>query len=153
MSKPRKDIVDMKGMRLGMITVGERIGIRLRQSEFNVTCDCGVTKPMLRGNILKSLSCGCVPRMQFYKHGMVETKLFKVWTGLNRRCYSPNRGDYERYGGRGIDVCEEWKTEFGPFYEWAIKSGYQQGLSIDRINNDADIALKIAGGLRFKSKL
>ena len=44
---------------------------------------------------------------------------------------------YHRYGGRGISHCDEWK-DFEPFHEWAMESGYKDGLSIDRIDNNGD---------------
>jgi len=44
---------------------------------------------------------------------------------------------YYRYGGRGIKVCKEWQ-KFTVFYKWALESGYQDNLTIDRINNDGN---------------
>ena len=128
-------VIEMEGMVFGMLTVGKRIGMRHGQSEYRVSCQCGKEKTMLRVNILKSHSCGCVPRAQFYKHGMSETKLFGVWTNMNRRCYDAKAKDYPRYGGRGITVCQEWRDSFSSFYDWAVKAGYRQGLSIDRMDN------------------
>lgn len=43
---------------------------------------------------------------------------------------------YRRYGGRGIEVCEEWKNEFVSFYDWAIANGWEKGLHVDRRDND-----------------
>ena len=45
--------------------------------------------------------------------------------------------EFDRYGGRGIKVCDEWQ-EFLPFYEWAMANGYADNLTIDRIDNDGD---------------
>ena len=55
------------------------------------------------------------------------------------RCYNKNNKRYDSYGGRGINICDEWldKTNgFINFYKWSIENGYEEGLSIDRINND-----------------
>ena len=41
---------------------------------------------------------------------------------------------FERYGGRGISVCEEWINNFGKFRDWALSNGYQDNLSLDRID-------------------
>ena len=59
---------------------------------------------------------------------------------MKRRCNNPNDPSYPLYGGRGIKVCEDWSGQDGHknFYLWAIKSGYEKGLSIDRIDNDGD---------------
>jgi hypothetical protein len=57
---------------------------------------------------------------------------------MRARCYSSSSGSYIRYGGRGIEVCEEWNTSYKPFQEWALANGYQEGLSLERIDNDGD---------------
>lgn len=53
------------------------------------------------------------------------------------RCYNKNTTSYIRYGSRGITVCDEWRGEKGflNFYNWAMKNGYTDSLSIDRIDN------------------
>jgi len=54
---------------------------------------------------------------------------------MKRRCYHKHRKTYKNYGGRGISVCDEWKNSFKSFIEWALKNGYKNGLTIERINN------------------
>lgn len=51
-----------------------------------------------------------------YKHGLRKTKAFGVWWQMIQRCRNPNHHAYDRYGGRGIVVCERWK-EFAAFLE------------------------------------
>lgn len=53
---------------------------------------------------------------------------------MHKRCNNPNATNYKDYGGRGITVCDLWK-EFEPFKEWSLSNGYDDSLSIDRINN------------------
>ncbi len=65
-------------------------------------------------------------------HGMTREKIYYVWAGMKRRCYNPATKDYERYGGRGITVCAEWKQDFKAFHKWAINNGYQEGLTLER---------------------
>lgn len=60
-------------------------------------------------------------------------RLFKIWQGMKQRCNNPNNKDYELYGGRGIRICEEWDSS-ASFMEWAIKNGYNEGLTIDRVD-------------------
>jgi hypothetical protein len=55
-----------------------------------------------------------------------------------KRCYNKNAVNYERYGGRGIKICDEWRDDFIAFQRWALSHGYSDSLSIDRINpNDS----------------
>lgn len=72
------------------------------------------------------------------KHNMSGSKLYQVWRAMKSRCYTKKNEYYHRYGERGIVVCEEWKNSFITFYSWASKNGYEEGLSIERINNDGN---------------
>ena len=73
-----------------------------------------------------------------YKHGGKGTKLYEVWCSMKSRCYNITSKSYSRYGGRGISVCEEWKESFIAFRNWAYVSGYKEGLSLDRIDNNGN---------------
>lgn len=66
-------------------------------------------------------------------HGKRWTRLYNIWTQMIQRCKNPNLKHYDRYGGRGISVCEEW-LDFEMFAKWANGNGYQNGLSLDRLN-------------------
>jgi hypothetical protein len=57
---------------------------------------------------------------------------------MKSRCYRETDVAYERYGGRGIKVCEEWKDDFAAFRDWALQNGYNDTLTIDRIDNDGN---------------
>lgn len=76
--------------------------------------------------------------MKNVQHGGKGTKLYEVWCTMRRRCNSHNAQNYERYGGRGIKVCEEWNSDFRKFRKWAFENGYKEGLSIDRVNNNGN---------------
>lgn len=67
-------------------------------------------------------------------HGLRYTRIYRIWCNMKRRCYNKNDKSYKAYGGRGITVCDEWKFDFLSFYNWAIESGYNDKLTIDRIN-------------------
>lgn len=69
-------------------------------------------------------------------HGLCSTPMHHVWTSMKARCYNPNNKSYKNYGGRGIAVCDEWVNSYEAFYKWSISSGYQPGLTIERIDND-----------------
>jgi hypothetical protein len=51
------------------------------------------------------------------------------------RCYNEGSEQYERYGARGVSVCDEWRESFDIFADWAYKNGYAHDLTIDRIDN------------------
>lgn len=69
-----------------------------------------------------------------YRHGLSRTKLEKAYFHMLDRCYKPNSDSYANYGGRGIEVCEEWRNDNKAFYEWSMSNGYVEGLSLDRID-------------------
>ena len=69
-----------------------------------------------------------------FKHGKYGTRLYRTYASMKRRCYNKNVKDYKNYGGRGVRVCDEWTQDFMNFYNWAINNGYNDNLTIDRIN-------------------
>lgn len=73
-----------------------------------------------------------------YKHGMKGTRLYRIWQAMKTRCFNPNFPRFNDYGGRGISVCDEWKDDFQAFHCWSILNGYQENLTIDRIDNDGN---------------
>ena len=52
---------------------------------------------------------------------------------MKKRCTNPSAYNYENYGGRGITICDEWK-DFESFMKWSVENGYDDKLSIDRID-------------------
>ena len=62
------------------------------------------------------------------------SRLWRIWCGMRQRCKDPNHTAYKYYGARGITVCEEWQNSFVAFKIWALSNGYQEHLTIDRIN-------------------
>lgn len=71
-------------------------------------------------------------------HGQRHTRIYSIYHDMKRRCYNPNRKNYKNYGAKGISVCNEWRDDFVSFYEWAIKNGYTDKLTIDRIDNNGN---------------
>lgn len=96
-------------------------------------CDCGKEKDIVSSSLLSgsTKSCGCAQYDSKRKHGMYGTKLYHIWSGMKQRCQTENNSRYKDYGGRGITVCPEW-NKFEGFAKWAEKSGYEDGLSIER---------------------
>ena len=62
-------------------------------------------------------------------------RLDVIHSNIIQRCTNPRNTAYERYGGRGIGICEEWMKRKN-FKQWAYDNGYESHLTIDRIDND-----------------
>lgn len=80
-------------------------------------------------------SCGCLHKERVTKHGQWSNPLFKVWKGMVSRCTNPKDKRYERYGGRGITVCDRWLDANNFISD--MTAGYEKGLKIERKNNDS----------------
>lgn len=75
------------------------------------------------------------------KHDMSRTRIYKIWIGMKARCNNPKAVPYPYYGAKGIRVCDEWQDKqngFMNFYQWSLKNGYSDALSIDRIDPTGD---------------
>ena len=112
-------------------------------------CDCGNKKIIRKDQLLNNsiVSCGCYQREKSkeanIKHGYYKERLYHVWDGMKQRCYNPNHVAYEKYGGRGIIVCDEWKNDYVKFREFMLSHGYDPeapfgACTIDRIDNDGN---------------
>lgn len=99
-------------------------------------CDCGKLTIVAKNHLLSghTRSCGCISQ----KHLKTDTRLFRIWKGIKGRCFNKNNNKFKNYGGRGILICDEWKNDFKAFYDWAMANGYQDDLTIDRIDNNGN---------------
>ena len=70
-----------------------------------------------------------------YRHGLAHTRIDNIYKSMVDRCNNPNCRIYYKYGGRGIKVCEEWRTNKTSFFEWAFTNGYSEELTLDRADN------------------
>lgn len=132
------------------IYIGQKFGrltVLVRNEElkkWDCICDCGCLVSVESGKLNNgnTKSCGCYARDMAVNatksHGMSDSKIYNVWKAMRKRCFNPKNKSFKYYGGRGITVCEEWNDSFQAFYDWALKNGYQEGLQIDRINNDGN---------------
>ena len=132
-------IVDLTDQRFGLLVARKRAGsTKTGEVTWLCDCDCGNTHIVSSANLRRTTrSCGCQHWAHVTKHGQAHTQLYRVWKELRRRCKNKNRPDYERYGGRGISVCSEWE-DFTVFQEWALNSGYDPKLTIERIDNNGN---------------
>lgn len=87
-------------------------------------------------------------RKQYYQTHKVEIAKYKkqwqanhlsfvTWCNMKQRCLNPNCKPYKWYGSRGISICKEWLV-YKAFEKWALANGYEEGLTIDRIDNDGN---------------
>lgn len=140
-----KPTIDLTGQRFGRLTVLRRGENALRKdgrhnATFVCQCDCGnvVTVLAIHLKTGNTQSCGCIHKESIGNlnktHGQTKTRLYRIYLRMKQRCTNESLSDYQHYGGRGISVCDEWST-FEPFLEWAMQTGYNNTLTIDRIDN------------------
>ena len=136
---------DLTGQRFGRLVVLKYIS-RSKENRYGkwmCKCDCGnvtfVTACHLNDG--HTSSCGCYRRdytgNSHRTHGLTGSKLDSAYYNMMQRCYREKDDHYASYGGRGIEVCEEWRNkENGKmnFFKWAWENGYEEGLSIERID-------------------
>lgn len=72
------------------------------------------------------------------KHGLCGTKLYNVWLTMKQRCYNPSDRHYKWYGAKGVKVCDQWLNDPAAFVKWCKNHGYEDGLTIDRIDTNGD---------------
>lgn len=137
-------LIDMTGKKYGRLTVIQRASeVQKKRGMWLCKCECGNTC-IAEGTNLRKLhtqSCGCLQKERAGNatrtHGMSNSRLHRVWNAMMNRCYDTDGDNYSYYGGRGIRVCEEWK-KFTPFMNWALGHGYDDKLTIDRIDNNGN---------------
>jgi hypothetical protein len=132
----------------GLLTVKRMTGKSLNGgTTWECQCECGTIRKFGAYQLLYGArkSCGCSAgkfiAQARYIHGGNRrgetTDEYKVWQGVKRRCYNPNERVFEYYGGRGIIMCERWKTSFGNFL---ADMGARPSIahSIDRIDSNGN---------------
>lgn len=139
---------DLAGQRFGRLTAIEPSG-RDKNSRaviWKCKCDCGSVQ-YARSSSLNAgevRSCGCLQRDVVAElnttHGLSggrdqTNRLYRIWRNMKQRCTNPNATKYELYGGRGIKVCDGWQ-EYEPFHEWATSNGYDDALTLERVDRD-----------------
>lgn len=145
------NFIDLTGKRFGRLVVTSRAENKGTMSRWNCVCDCG-NETVVYGNNLRrgyTTSCGCYrneceleraakKRTHGEGHGKNRTRLYGIWSGMHTRCFNKNCRSYENYGGRGITMCDEWLKSYESFRDWAMANGYEDNLSIDRIDVNGD---------------
>ena len=130
-----------EGEQYGYLTVLARTeNAKNGHSRWICKCRCGketvVLSYHLKSGKIKSCGCWWQERKHEYRktHGHSNDRIYNIWLAMKNRCYAKSFYRFSDYGGRGIKVCEEWKNNFEAFYNWAMKNGYADNLTIDRID-------------------
>ena len=141
--------IDLTGKQFGRWTVLYR-DMNAKGTRWICQCSCGKTKSVDPRNLKnpypdkRSTSCGCYQKEMARKaqttHGLAGTRIHYEWVAMKQRCSNPNETGYKNYGGRGIQVCDEWRVSFQAFYDHvsALPHYGEPGRSLDRIDNECD---------------
>jgi hypothetical protein len=111
-------MVDLTGKTYGSLTAIRRVGSvhGNRNAIWLFSCSCGGTVErdgysVRRGKHIDCATCAAErTRLATVKHGLSHTREFRIWTGMQTRCHNPNASNYPRYGGRGIAICDRWRS-------------------------------------------
>lgn len=138
------------GDKYGRLTIQEYAGKAKNGSTLvKCICDCGTEKIVRLCSLKKGgiKSCGCFAKellikrnkdVKYTTHGQSRTRLYTIWCDMKQRCLNKNQKVFKHYGERKISICDEWKNNFNSFYDWAIRNGYADNLTIDRIDVDGN---------------
>ena len=128
--------IDLTGQKFGYLTVLKRLNYSKTGHTYlwECKCDCG-NITIVRGSNLRTghtISCGC--KKGLTKHNKWNTRLYRIYYNMIQRCNNPKNYWYKNYGARGIKICDDWLNDFMNFYNWSVKNGYNEELTLDRIN-------------------
>jgi len=142
----KDNVRDYLGKKYNLLTIIEDAG----STDYGRTlckcrCSCGVEKVLVLSDVKTGFvkSCGCLrpwatvqgEKHHSFKHGLKNHRLYSIMNKMKQRCYNKNHDAYERYGGAGITICDAWLNNFVNFYNWAMANGYEDDLTLDRIDN------------------
>ena len=130
-------VIDRTGNRYGRLVVLRYAGSdRKWNALWECQCDCGNIKVVKGYDLVNGTtkSCGCLVKDKVSTHRMTNTRLYGIWTGMKGRCKGTCGKSRKYYHDKGITVCEEWANSFEAFYKWSMENGYNDSLTIDRID-------------------
>ena len=135
-------LIDRTSQRYGSLVVIKRaVNSKENKAMWLCKCDCGNTIVVPASQLAsgQKYSCGCLFKGKplLYRRTR-KNKLYNQWSGMIYRCTHESASHYERYGERGVSVCQEWIDSFESFADWSIANGYSENLEIDRIDNNGN---------------
>ena len=131
--------INLESRRFGKLSVVEKTENMGTRTAWICICDCGNKKKVRTNDLLrgKTKSCGCEERKTHGNRRVGNTSPeYNSWVAMKSRCFDSNSVHYNRYGGRGITVCERWMS----FENFLSDMGEKptNNHSIERINNDGN---------------
>jgi hypothetical protein len=132
-----RPVVDMTNKRYGQwLVLGQAPHTDGDQAHWYCLCDCGNASIVQGGRLRNGSTQSCGHQNGNFKHGMKGTVEYNTWQNMKHRCLNPNHEHWDRYGGRGITICDRWIDSFENFYE--DMGSRPEGLTIDRIDNNGN---------------
>lgn len=101
--------------------------------------NCGKTKTLRASDLYNKKQNSCICQTKKYED--FNSKIYSIYHNMKYRCYNEKCPAFKNYGGKGIHICKEWldkENGYMTFQKWAINNGYEDGLSIDRIDSNGD---------------
>lgn len=153
-------LIDRRGQRFGRLVVLERTRHpRWNMNVWRCRCDCGGEQLAMGGHLIQGRTTQCraclrtTRARRAFKHGQAgswnrkydqrnmrrRTPEYNVWAAARSRCVNPRNRQYAYYGGRGIVMCEEWRTAFRAFFR-DMGPRPNPSLTLERLNNDGPYA-------------
>lgn len=139
--------IELTGERFGRWLVLSYAGMCKAGGTWLCRCDCGVERIVSSQGLRRSstTSCGCAKaqaigvKKTIHGHSPKrgKSRVYRIWRHMIRRCHSPNEHNFRFYGGRGISVCERWRTSFVNFLTDMGEPPTPKH-SIDRTNNNGN---------------
>lgn len=140
-----RKIENLTGRKYGRLrVVGFSHMDKRSKTYWHCLCDCGERRVVVSSSLKtgNTKACGCLSRElsgkrladALYKHGECQTRLYKTYIRMKDRCSAFGKRRGKHYADKGVEVCSEWKKDFMNFREWALNNGYDDKLSIDRID-------------------
>jgi len=135
-------IKDITGQKFGRLTVIKMITDKRLNGYIpcECRCDCGNVIIVQSGHLRSghTNSCGCYKSDRTIEaHKTIAydyPRLYRIWCKMKERCNNKKCKGYKDYGGRGIKIYDEWNGSFESFCKWALENGYEDNLSIERID-------------------